>query len=451
MKRWFFIWMLILQGAIVGAAYGAIDIHPLAGTTGMTFLKIGVGARPVGMGEAFTGVADDVSALYWNPAGLGRLKEPELMLIHTEWFQGIRYEYIGYSHPTGNWGTLSGGVNMVYVTDIGETTSEGPTVKSRFGAYDLAANLGYSKGVLPGLYLGANAKFLYEMLGYGLAAPKRATIMGFAGDLSAFYNITETEWYQELYPEPRWLKEFIPDSVGFNAQNLGYLLPPTRGNGKVSEDGRDNLPMIFRLGTAHRFLDNALTYAMDVDVPLDNYPTAHFGLEYWIADTIAPRLGYKTSVFYNDFPWYHGFEGGLGFRWWRIQIDYGLVFYGDLGGTHRVSLIWRFGERGEVAIKKAEPVDEMAQELIQRLRQAEIHYQKGVVYQQQSNYDAAISEFKKTIELDPSHVQAHKQLGAVYIVKGMIDEAIEIWKKALELDPTDENLNNALKKLQAVK
>lgn len=76
------------------------------GETGGTFLKIGVGAKPISMGEAYTALVEDVSAVYWNPAGLGRVKDLEASFMHLEWFQGIRYENLSFAQPLGDLGVV---------------------------------------------------------------------------------------------------------------------------------------------------------------------------------------------------------------------------------------------------------------------------------------------------------------------------------------------------------
>ena len=65
------------------------------GKSGLAFLKIGVGGRAVGMGEAFTTIADDASASYWNPSALMNRSQTNVVVMHNEWFQGIRTEFIG--------------------------------------------------------------------------------------------------------------------------------------------------------------------------------------------------------------------------------------------------------------------------------------------------------------------------------------------------------------------
>ena len=69
------------------------------GTTMYPLLKIGVGPRPVAMGEAFVGLADDITALYWNPAGLSRIKDLQFFVSHHEWFQSIRDEFFIFGMP----------------------------------------------------------------------------------------------------------------------------------------------------------------------------------------------------------------------------------------------------------------------------------------------------------------------------------------------------------------
>src|SRR5258705_13679669 len=69
------------------------------GTSSGSFLRIGVGARATGLGESFVAVANDPSAIYWNPAGLASLQHSELLLSHIEWPAEIRYEHAAWALP----------------------------------------------------------------------------------------------------------------------------------------------------------------------------------------------------------------------------------------------------------------------------------------------------------------------------------------------------------------
>ena len=77
------------------------------GTPGATGLKIPAGARPAAMGGAFTGMADDLNALMWNPAGLGLMARPELSILHVDYLVDTRYEMVGYANPLSGLGTLA--------------------------------------------------------------------------------------------------------------------------------------------------------------------------------------------------------------------------------------------------------------------------------------------------------------------------------------------------------
>ena len=65
------------------------------GTTAAPFLNIGVGPRAIAMGGAFIGTADDVTSLYWNPAGASRSEKNDAMFAYTTWFADINYSWTG--------------------------------------------------------------------------------------------------------------------------------------------------------------------------------------------------------------------------------------------------------------------------------------------------------------------------------------------------------------------
>jgi hypothetical protein len=70
------------------------------GTTAGQFLKIGVGARALAMGSAFSSVSGDAASLYWNPAGLSRLKKNEIILDHQDWVLDVDLDFVGASFRT---------------------------------------------------------------------------------------------------------------------------------------------------------------------------------------------------------------------------------------------------------------------------------------------------------------------------------------------------------------
>ena len=101
MKRSMFLKFMVLC-AIAAAPYFCADaqaakIYPAAGSTSAAFLKIGVGARAIGMAGAFTAVADDPYAIYWNPAGLSLLSGSQASFTHNDYFQDLKQDFMTYS------------------------------------------------------------------------------------------------------------------------------------------------------------------------------------------------------------------------------------------------------------------------------------------------------------------------------------------------------------------
>ena len=291
------------------AAADSSDIHENAGTRAMTFLKIGVGAEAMSMGESQVAATDDLYASYWNPAGLTRLQKPQIALMHNEWFAGINHEFVGFAVPLGNVGTV--GVSSSYLSfgelqgrdrDGNETTI--------FRPYDLAVILSYARSFGSALAFGTNAKFLREQI-----ADETGT--GIAFDFGALYNFSE-----------------MPLSLGFNAQHLGPRV-------KFIEEAF-GLPVTFRLGVAYKLWNEALTLTTDIIRPSDNDLAIAGGAGYTIGNILHLRTGYKYKIGGNDLGAISGLTGGFGLTLRQFQLDYALVPFGILGLTHRFSLVANF-------------------------------------------------------------------------------------------------------------
>ena len=89
-----------------------------AGTASANFLKLGVGCRYLAMGETGTAAADDVNALYWNPANLSLVKQGSLTLMQNAYADSVSYQVAAYAHPTASWGTWGGAFQRLSVGDI---------------------------------------------------------------------------------------------------------------------------------------------------------------------------------------------------------------------------------------------------------------------------------------------------------------------------------------------
>src|SRR5205823_560162 len=86
----------VLISAMSAAAAQGAEIFEKVGTYDATFLKIGVGARAAGMGDAYTAIADDGTATFWNAAGVARVERTEISLNHNSWVGGLLEEHFAY-------------------------------------------------------------------------------------------------------------------------------------------------------------------------------------------------------------------------------------------------------------------------------------------------------------------------------------------------------------------
>ncbi|MEN8224449.1 MAG: PorV/PorQ family protein [Bacteroidota bacterium] len=139
------------------------------------FLAIGVGARSLGMANVQTGIANDVTAAYWNPAGLAlQTSDMQLGLMHNEYFAGIaKYDYAGFSMKLDDLSTVGISVIRMGVDDIPNTINlydnQGNINYNRitkFSAADYALMFSYArKSKIKGLTYGGNVKLIYRQIG----------------------------------------------------------------------------------------------------------------------------------------------------------------------------------------------------------------------------------------------------------------------------------------------
>src|SRR5215813_10421582 len=87
------------------------------GTTSADILKIGVGARAIGMGEAYVAQADDVSSLYWNPAGLALMQERQASFMYDQMYQDLKFQNANIGIPLEN-GAIGGSLSYLSYGDI---------------------------------------------------------------------------------------------------------------------------------------------------------------------------------------------------------------------------------------------------------------------------------------------------------------------------------------------
>ncbi len=344
-----------------------IFIQPLLGYSavkpGATFLKFGVGARPVGMGGAFVAVADDVNSIYWNPAGIAALKNKEITLMHNEVGEDIYHQFFAYSHPVEKLkGILGGSISYLSVLKIqGYDTGGAPT--EELTARDLGINLTYAANIFNSISLGSNLKFIYEKLDN-----KKESTYGL--DIGAV-----------------WKTRISGLRFGFNIQNIG--------KGLKFIDETSPLPLNYKLGGAYGFraFGNQLAVALDINIPQDYESFLNIGAECKIYDIIALRIGYKSK---DDLS--NGIRLGGGIKGKNLLVDYAWMPRGDFEDSHRIAVTVRFGKRySESKIEK-------------NIRE---HFEKGKVYFYGGHTLKAYREFKDILLVAPRHKGAQDFMGQI--------------------------------------
>jgi hypothetical protein len=301
-------WAVLLFLAIAGAAPAAVN--SVAGLAN-PLDNAGVSARALAMGSAFVGVADDSSALLWNSAGLGGLRDPEIALHHNSWLAGILQETAVGVMPLGRLGGVGLSVNYVnYGTFAGYDANgerQGDYSANRFGF-----GLGWGKEFIPGLSAGAAIK-----------GAMRNVDNNSSSDASADFGA--------LWAPLPGLR------LGVDVANLGTKV-----------DGY-NQALDIRVGASylHRVAaDNRLLLAASGTVEPQGVNRLHVGAEDLIHNFLALRIGYQANLAETQIQGLSGLTAGGGISFSGLGLDYAFLPYGDLGAAHRVSLSYKFGQAG---------------------------------------------------------------------------------------------------------
>ncbi len=278
---------LVIGGALLSVQCWAGAFDPVV-----------TGARANGMGGAFTAVADDPTATYWNPAGLAGVKRPSIVFSHCdiETLGLLSHDYLVYAQP------------FVFdnVIAIGWTRL-GTTANVTFLNYsENTITIAYQQPITSRISAGLNMK-IYQVQ-YSSAAG------GFGIDLGGRYQVL-----------PEIAVAFIYENL--NEPRIEWLT-----------GALDKLPSNLRLGLAGYPVPDVVI-ALDVDRLLETHPQFHGGVEYWFfSKMLALRAGVTHWPRENKFmP-----SAGLSFRLAFLELAYAYASHFDLDGNHVISLQWGF-------------------------------------------------------------------------------------------------------------
>ncbi|NWF87994.1 MAG: PorV/PorQ family protein [Ignavibacteriaceae bacterium] len=279
-----------------------------AGNTGLSFLKFGFGARNIAMADAGTAGANDISALYYNPAKLYKTDGNEILFMHNEWIQDVRSEMLGVkSSIFGQPFAL--GINVTNISDI-EIRNKPGEAESTFDANYFSASISTAFGLTESISAGISVKYLYE----GLFTDESN---GFGIDFGLEYETP----IQNL-------------ALSAVIKNLGSM--------NKLRDEETKLPSEFRIGGEYalRLSDSKFEIISAVEIQ-KYFDTDDFhlnmGAEVFYNRLIALRAGYQTG--YDA----RGFTAGVGLCWGNLRFDYAfLPFSLGLGSANLFSVQLKF-------------------------------------------------------------------------------------------------------------
>ena len=334
--------------AIFLLGFYGMSLFGQAGGAAVPFLLISPDARHSGMGEVGTAIADDINAIYWNPAGLGfhdyyaNPSDPDdltpyrqVALSFSRWLPQFNADLF-YSYATyGQFieaidGVIAG--NFIFM-NLGEftRTHESGKVLGTFLSNEFAIGISYGTIVAEDLAVGVQLRYIQSNL-----APTAPGSNEAGTGISGGFDIGVLWKPQNLNIFGWNAADFL--SLGFNLQNVGPKM--------TYRNEADPLPTTLRLGTALKIYKddfNELTFAYDFakllvkrdEIDSDPLPKSlitgwenpgaehALGLEYWYEQLIALRAGYFTepSALGNRKFW----NFGTGIRYDMFQLDFSYI------------------------------------------------------------------------------------------------------------------------------
>ena len=286
-----------------------ISADPNAGASGFDFLRIAPTAREAALGGAAIAAAQSPLGFWYSPAHVGAAPSQRAHLGYLNYAAGIHIGSLAYTQPMGREAGL--GLGIVYLNSgtMKRTNERGEQLGTFSSSY---ADLNVSGALKPmdKLTVGLGLQGLYGSIDTFFS-------LGFAGNIGAVYDLPVTGLH-----------------AGLTVQNLGI-------QARAFGAERDPMPLDYGVGLSYQ-PNAAVSLALDVHKPLDSSVGVRAGIEGWIADLLALRLGYNSAGVDlkagGGGDVLAGVTTGLGVRYRGYQLDYCFVPMVLLGAAHRISL-----------------------------------------------------------------------------------------------------------------
>ncbi len=302
-----------------------------AGISALQFLKIGVGARGVGLGESFIAIANDASALYWNPAGLTQFSENQILVSHTEYVVDVRHEFLGGAYHLSSNDAVGFAITSLQTEDMQITKTTQPFGTGEYFSFsDIALGLSYSRKMTDQFSFGVTVRYVVETLDVLNIHALMVDIGTFywTGIGSSRFAVVVSNFGGDVSPSGEVVLE-----NGQTVSSFQSFSPPTQ----------------FKLGFAIEPMqtDNQrITTSIELNHPNDNAENIHLGVEYqwekwlWLRTGVKRTIGQplfgRDNTGSNDVTFGIGVATPIADR--QVNVDYAYANFNLLGSVHRISL-----------------------------------------------------------------------------------------------------------------
>ncbi len=276
-----------------------------AGTKSAMFLKLAGSPRTMAMGNVYAVIPESINASYSNPAvALLNLKSPEFQFIHTKWLTDINFNYLGYAQTVNEKsGIAIGLLNFDYGSFTGFDAVGNKISDPK--AVDRALTFTSSLVLAPKIGIGGTIKYI------------NSNYDGIKADAAA---IDAGVIYQSKIEELKF---------GAVIQNIGTKIKYVKES--------FSLPQVYKIGAAYSYLEDLLVVGLDIGKSNFSDVFVNLGVEWKCYHNLVVRAGYNSETDIGK-----GLSTGFGANFEKWQFDYAYLPFGELGGTHRFALIYRF-------------------------------------------------------------------------------------------------------------
>ncbi len=327
---------------ITQSVYGQGEVNKV-GTTAANFLNLEVGARAISLAGAFTAIANDASALKWNPAGMAYFNKITATYNNINLYAGIQHQFVGLVLPVGLNNFVGVAFNYVDIGKIERTTVLEPEGFGLFfNNYNMAASLSYARMLTDRITFGITGRWVHEQIWQekadGICADIGIIYAPGVSGLKVGMSITNFGPDMSMNEGPLQTFSYEPrqDQPGVGNRNL---------DAKLQVESYP-MPVSFQLGAVIDLMgaqsivmqnsSNRISFVMEVNDAFDSAMRSKYGLEFEWRKILALRAGYKQNYDLAKFT----YGGGLkipvpGFD---LRFDYAMADYGDLGNVHVTSI-----------------------------------------------------------------------------------------------------------------